>query len=425
MKVDGTTGPGPDARTFLAVAVLRGSGSIATLAFTLLVARFLDPLDSGLLLLAVAVTRSMASLGTLGRDMDLARLLPGLMERGDFAEVRRSTASTTRTAFVTGSATAAAAAALLAGWAFFRADLRTAWVPILLVSASLVPATAVSILAESLRGIYRVVPAAITNPTVMGTVTAATVAPLAALFGTTGAGAAVLAGQMAALAVATVLWHRLQPRGEGTGKPETGSASHRALGVLSIAMAGQGWLDSAVLGIAVSPEQIAGFSAATALAATIQFGLSSTNAVFAPRIAGAVSRCDHGATWHWYRKSLGTSMLVTALPLATMLIFAEPILRLAGSATESSAAALRILVTGQAVNVLVGPVGPMLLARRDDRYLASAVIGAMTLQAILTVVLCRWLGMGNSGVATASAASLAALNVTCLARMFIVARADR
>lgn len=425
MKINRTTGPRPDARTFLAVAVLRGSGSVAALAFTVLVSRFLDPLDSGLLLLAVAVTRSMASLGTLGRDMDLARRLPGLMERGEFAEVRRSTASATRIALFTGSAAAAAAAALIAGWALFRADLRTAWVPILLVSASLVPATVVSILAESLRGIYRVVPAAIANPAVIGAVTAATVAPLAALLGTPGAGAAVLAGQMAALAVAMALWHRLQPRGEGPGKPEPGSVSPTALGVLSIAMAGQGWLDSAILGIVVSPEQIAGFSVATALAATIQFGLSSTNAVFAPRIAGAVSRGDRAATSHWYRKSLGTSMLVTALPLATMLIFSEPILRMAGIAADSSAGVLRILVAGQAVNVLVGPVGPMLLARRDDRYLASAAIGAMALQAILTVAFCCWLRMGNPGVALAGATSLASLNVACLARVTVVARANR
>ena len=63
--------------------------------------------------------------------------------------------------------------------------------------------------------------------------------------------------------------------------------------------------------------------------------------------------------------------------------------------------------------------------RRDDRYLASAVIGAMVLQAILTLTLCRWLGMGNAGVALAGAASLATLNAACLVRVLVLARAER
>jgi hypothetical protein len=425
LKIERGNSRGDDARTFLAVAGLRGSGSVATLAFTVLVARLLDPLDSGLVLLAVAVTRSMTYLGTLGRDMDLARVLPGQMERGEFTKVCRNAATAARAGCYTGIAAAAAAAALISGWALLRAELHSAWIPILLVSVSLVPATVVSILAESLRGIYKVIPSAVANPAVPGLVTVVTVGPLAALLGSPGAGAAVLIGQLAALAAAVALWQRLQPRDEQPGTTDAATMSHAALGVLSVAMASQGWLDSAILGIAVAPDQIAAFSVATALAATIQFGLSSTNAVFAPRIAGAVARGDRAATGHWYRKSLGTSIIVTAVPLATMLIFAEPILRMAGTAAESSAAALRILVAGQAVNVLVGPVGPVLLAQRDDRYLASAVIGAMVLQAILTLTLCRWLGMGNAGVALAGAASLATLNAACLVRVLVLARAER
>ncbi len=425
MRMERGGSRGHDARTFLAVAGLRGSGSVATLAFTVLVARMLDPLDSGLVLLAVAVTKSLTYIGTLGRDMDLARVLPGQMDRGEFTKVRRNAATAAGSACYTAIAASAAAAALVSGWALLHAEPHSAWIPILLVSASLVPATVVSILAESLRGIYRVIPSAFANPAVPGVVTAVTVAPLAALLGSPGAGAAVLIGQMAALAVAVALWRRLQPPDTQPGTADAVTMPHAALGVLSIAMASQGWLDSAIMGIAVAPDQIAGFSVATAFAATIQFGLSSTNAVFAPRIAGAVARGDRAATAHWYRKSLGTSVIINAIPLATMLILAEPILRMAGPAAESSAAALRILVVGQAVNVLVGPVGPVLLARRDDRYLASAVIGAMVLQAILTLMLCRWLGMGNAGVAAAGAASLAALNAACLVRVIVLARAER
>ena len=414
-----------DARTFLAVAGLRGSGSVATLAFTVLVARMLDPLDSGLILLAVAVTRSLTYIGTLGRDMDLARVLPGLMDRSEFTKVRRHAATAAGSACYSGIAAAATAAAMVSGWALLHSELHSAWIPIVLVSASLVPATVVSILAESLRGIYRVIPSAVANPAVPGLVTVVTVAPLASLLGSPGAGAAVLIGQLAALTVALALWRRLKPPDAQPGTADAATMPHAALGVLSVAMASQSWLDSAIMGIAVAPDQIAGFSVATALAATIQFGLSSTNAVFAPRISGAVARGDRAATGHWYRKSLGTSVIVTAIPLATMLIFAEPILRMAGTAAESSAAALRILVVGQAVNVLVGPVGPTLLARRDDRYLVSAVIGTMVLQAILTLMLCRWLGMGNAGVAAAGAASLATLNAACLVRVLVLSRVAR
>jgi hypothetical protein len=49
----------------------------------------------------------------------------------------------------------------------------------------------------------------------------------------------------------------------------------------------------------------------------------------------------------------------------------------------------------------------------------------MVLQAILTLTLCRWLGMGNAGVALAGAASLATLNAACLVRVLVLARAER
>lgn len=171
-------------------------------------------------------------------------------------------------------------------------------------------------------------------------------------------------------------------------------------------------LDVILLGMLAPIEQVGIYSAASRVADVVVFGLVSSNAVVAPLIARLHATGRHDELQRMVALAAKGICLLT-LPLALLLLlFGRPILGLFGSGFEAGYPVLVILICGQLVNALAGPVG-YLMTMTGHQNRAAAIVGmAALLNLLLNLLLIpRW---GMLGAAVATAASTASWNLLML-----------
>jgi O-antigen/teichoic acid export membrane protein/glycosyltransferase involved in cell wall biosynthesis len=137
----------------------------------------------------------------------------------------------------------------------------------------------------------------------------------------------------------------------------------------------------------------------------------------APLLAGDVRTRRWDQLWDRYRRARRL-MLIFAGPILLVAIMAPEWLlgTLFGAEARGAATALLILALGQAVNVLAGPIGGlMLMAGRERTQLAVTAVGLILVVGLALLLVPDF---GITGAAIASAAALGFRNVTT----FILAR---
>lgn len=170
--------------------------------------------------------------------------------------------------------------------------------------------------------------------------------------------------------------------------------------------------DVILLGMLAPIEQVGIYSAASRVADVVVFGLVSSNAVVAPLIARLHATGRHDELQRMVALAAKGICLLT-LPLALLLLlFGRPILGLFGSGFEAGYPVLVILICGQLVNALAGPVG-YLMTMTGHQTEAARIVG---ISAIINVALNGLLIplIGMLGAAIATAVSTATWNLLML-----------
>jgi len=170
-----------------------------------------------------------------------------------------------------------------------------------------------------------------------------------------------------------------------------------------------GKLDSLILGLFTSPQDVAYYGIATKIIPFVTFPLFAVNAVVPPLFAQFYKRgelkylelvAQKTARWMYY----------VALPIALLIILLAPeILGFFGPDFIKARFALNALVLAQLVNVAAGSVGFILMMTDQQRTLLvlQAVIGIATIP--LMIILTATFGL--NGMALTSALGLAGINV--------------
>ena len=169
------------------------------------------------------------------------------------------------------------------------------------------------------------------------------------------------------------------------------------------------WFGPIMIGVWLLAEDVAYFSVAQRIAMLTSFILMAINLVVAPKFAAfkAVEDMLNIRKTALFSVRL---LLISALPIITfMLAFPSFLMGLFGDEFKEGALILQVLVLGQAVNVITGSVGYLLMMSGNERDLRFVTIFSgitvVTLTCILTPL------YGALGTAVATAFSLAMQNL--------------
>lgn len=171
-------------------------------------------------------------------------------------------------------------------------------------------------------------------------------------------------------------------------------------------------IDVLWLGWFVSTAEVGIYAAASRIAEIVVFALVSANAIAAPLIARLHAGGEHAELQRLVRL-VARGIFAATLPVALLILFfGRELLTLFGPEFAEGYIVLAILVGGQLVNALSGPVGYLLTMTGHQRTALRVVGGAALLNLTLNALLIPRFGMLGAAVATAM--SLASWNLLML-----------
>lgn len=171
-------------------------------------------------------------------------------------------------------------------------------------------------------------------------------------------------------------------------------------------------IDVIMLGMLSEIENVGIYSAASRVADVVVFGLVSANAIAAPMIARLHATGRHEELQRIVRLAAKGIFLLT-LPIALiLLIFGHQILGLFGQEFADGYPVLVILVCGQLVNALAGPVSYLMTMTGHQNHAARIVSISALMNLALNILLIPLWGM--LGAAVANALSTATWNILML-----------
>ena len=192
-------------------------------------------------------------------------------------------------------------------------------------------------------------------------------------------------------------------------KPMAGETTSIAMVVLLST-----WLayaDVLILGYFHGPSEVGLYSAAQRIALLLGFVLMSLNSVLGPKFALLMKQDKHPEAISLYKTAIKWTALI-GLPMLVMLaVFSDWFLSWFGPAFVDAQYLLLILLTGQALNVLTGPVGVLMMMGKHTAIL-RLYVGITTLTHIPAALVLTPL-FGAAGAAAATSISIIMLNVLC------------
>lgn len=182
--------------------------------------------------------------------------------------------------------------------------------------------------------------------------------------------------------------------------------------LLSIVVWGNNSLDIMMLGAITSAEETGRYTISARLSAMIGLIIIISNTILAPRLtqfyaSGKIEEFKQLAI-----KSTFYLGICAVLAFLAALVFGRAALILFGEAFANDHTLLLILCFAQAINVIVGPVGYIIIAARKEKIMGTYSMLALALNVVLNYVFIQ--SYQAIGAALATSISLILLNLFCL-----------
>ncbi|HYF12210.1 MAG TPA: MATE family efflux transporter [Actinomycetota bacterium] len=236
-----------------------------------------------------------------------------------------------------------------------------------------------------------------------------------------------------ALAIAWFGWEKEQRRfpssavGEGIAEERSGAlvrfGALRAPATLFSQLIF--WTDFFVLSILWSDQGPVGASRTGVYGAVLRAGqslflfLTSVSLTFSPFVADLHHRGERERLDGLYKQVTRWTLAATIPVLLVLAIAPEPVLRIFGAEFTQGADALRILIIGMIVPVMVGTVGFILIMAGRTGWDLAVYAGSFAIDIAVASVLARPGSLGFRGAAIAQALTL---TVSAIARLLLVRR---
>ena len=247
------------------------------------------------------------------------------------------------------------------------------------------------------------------------------------------ASAAFAASWAVALAIAWFGWLREEAKlphelaGQGIPEEHAGAlwrfGALRAPGTLFSQLIF--WTDLFVLSILMSKLGEAGAAKVGIYSGVLRAGqslflfLTSVSLTFSPFVADLHHKGETERLDRLYKQVTRWTLSATIPVLLVLAILPEPVLRVFGSNFTEGASALRILIVGMIVPVMVGTVGFILIMAGRTGWDLVVYLGGFVIDVGLAAVLARPESLGMRGAAVAQAATL---TFSAVARLLLVKR---
>jgi O-antigen/teichoic acid export membrane protein len=244
--------------------------------------------------------------------------------------------------------------------------------------------------------------------------------------------AAFAASWGAALLIAGVGWLREQRKlgevgGDAIAEERTGAlwrfGALRAPGTLFSQLLF--WTDLFVLSALMASlgprgDEITGtYGAVLRAGQSLFLFLTSVSLTFSPFVADLHHRGERNRLDALYKQVTRWSLAATIPVLLALAILPEQVMRIFGSGFSDGAGALRILIVGMIVPVMVGTVGFILIMAGRTGWDLLVYLAAFAIDVSLALLLARPEALGIRGAAIAQAVTL---TFSAIARLFLVRR---
>lgn len=396
------------ARGTLISFFIQVTGVALILLAEIILARVLGATGYGLFATVMAWVQVLAMVTLLGSNHLLLRFVPTYVATAEWPLLRGLVRHCGRTSLVFAAAILLGAGLLLAALGE-RVAAETRWAFVIGLAA--VPAAALSQQRQAiLRGLHRVVEALSPELIVRPLVLMLLVAGLAWGLQRPVSPAVALLMNGAALVGAFLLgrhWQRrAMPAEVRAVSPVVRAGEWHRISLPLFLIAGMQLLitrmDIMLLGALAGHEDAGRYAAASRVADLVVFALASANVIVAPLIAGLHARDDIAGLQRMLN-ALARAVLLLTLPLVPLIaVFGQPILGLFGAGYEVAYVPLLILVCGQVVNALSGPVDFVMAMTGQQVRMLQILALATGLNLVLNLALIPSLGLVGAAIATAS-----------------------
>lgn len=418
---------GDGARLFISASGFtlgRGTGRLTGLITQVVLARFLAPLEFGLLALGIGLFRLVEAVGPLGLQAAVIRFgaRPSQSAPG---QARATVLRGVRLATISGLVLAVAlfvAAPMLARDVFHKPGLvdifRIVSLGFPLLAALVVAASATRMLRTAR---YTVVSRELGQPVLFLLLV---LVSLSFGFRARGAAAAMVVATGVALALAITILLRVFPRSEGRAVVATPVKTMLTFS-LPASLSGSSrflvsWTDRFVVGALLPAATLGVYHAAAQLAAILPMLTLGFGAMIAPMIAELAHSNEPKKIGRLFALSTKWAVALSVPPAAVLLLAPRDALQVTfGTSYDQAAPVLVLLTLGQLIAVCGGSLGVLLVMSGKERSWAALAGGAFVLNLLLSLVLVRRVGPNGAAAATAMALSFLTAAGTWVARRML------
>ena len=405
----------------LAALILRGTSAVFSFALSWLIARAFGAEGLGNFSVALTTATLAGTIALTGLDYVIVRVIAVETSVGRYEIARDAIRRTvSRTMFLS----VAFALIIALGRNYIATDIigQPSLAPFLGIMALAIPVLALARLCSCIfRGLGEVIRAQIVDGPA-GTGLAAVALGVTLLSGATLLAESVayyylVSWTIVILASGTILARRVS-QWPANGKFRE-SLALVGLPVLCVAVSNLfiDWFATLMLSAWASSAEAGLFRVAFQIAAVLNLIVAATDSILSPVIASSYHAGDRVRVAQVASKAALATAIISSPLIAAMLLYPELLMNLFGASFVSGADALRVLAVAQLTNILLGPVGTILIMTKHERWSMVYGVGG----AILAAVLIIWLVplYGALGAAYAVAAATIARR---LAAFFIVQR---
>lgn len=408
-------------------SILRGDGAAQQLARGTFISFILQAIGAGLIFFSeVILARALSTHGyglfatvmawlqvltmvaLLGSNHLLLRFVPAYVAKAEWSLLRGVLRQSRRGTLLVSLGILMSTAMMLAVLSDrLSSELRWAF----LIGIAALPLYALSMQRQSiLRGLHRVATALAPEYIVRPILLILTVAGLVWILKIPVSANIALAINGLAVAVAFLLgwfWQRrAMPVEAMLAYPETRTCEWGRIAIPLFLIASMQLLivrmDIILLGALAGREQAGVYAAASRVADLVVFALAAANAIVAPMISGFHAR-DDMAGLQYVMTLLAKGVLVFTAPLVLLVgIFGHAILGIFGEGYQIGYIPLLILVCGQMVNALSGPVDFLMYMTGHQQQSLRILTLASGLNLALNLLLIPLYGLVGAAIATAA-----------------------
>lgn len=172
------------------------------------------------------------------------------------------------------------------------------------------------------------------------------------------------------------------------------------------------WFSYIVLGVYSTEADVGVLGMAIRVVTLLGFFLMAVNSITAPKIAEMYNKNNHYALENMCRGA-STLLLYATLPFVVIIfLFANRVIGLFGDEFIGYGVVLQVLVIGQLVNIITGPVGILLIMSGNERIMRNNLFITMLVCVLLNIILIPVYGL--IGAAVSFSLSMAIQNVLSL-----------